>query len=269
MCTARNVRRMSIRTIAIVILNSRRRWSTREDVWTYWPFWCWLRRKPELVSERNCSGWKLQFAWPEAALPPWGGGEGFTTSSKTKPSTLNWCRWQHSGGTDDPVRVRVTISGSPMAQFGFGFGVRENCSGEPVAQIGFGVGGEQFVGCHRQFGCEFGFGWSSQWCTWPRGISQECSSTQLGFLSSMIHPLEPWELVIELVVEDQPLVHQCPFLLRLLDGGFQPLENSPRHSLNLSLVTVHEDPSHCAYLTPTACMLDTRLCTHTSRDLFS
>ena len=32
MCTARDVRRMSVRTIAIVILNSRRRWSTREDV---------------------------------------------------------------------------------------------------------------------------------------------------------------------------------------------------------------------------------------------
>ena len=33
MCTARDVRRMSFRTLAIVILNSRRRWSTREDVW--------------------------------------------------------------------------------------------------------------------------------------------------------------------------------------------------------------------------------------------
>ena len=35
MCTARDVRRMSIRTNAIVILNSRRRRSTREDVWKY------------------------------------------------------------------------------------------------------------------------------------------------------------------------------------------------------------------------------------------
>ena len=33
MSTARNVRRKSIRTVAIVILDSRRRWSTERDVW--------------------------------------------------------------------------------------------------------------------------------------------------------------------------------------------------------------------------------------------
>ena len=60
---------MSIRTIAIVILDSRRRRSTREDVWKYLPFWKrWFRRNPNW--QRNCSGWKLQLAWPEAALPP-------------------------------------------------------------------------------------------------------------------------------------------------------------------------------------------------------
>ena len=56
MCTERNVRRMSIRTLAIVILNSRRRRSTREDVWKYSPFWwCWLRRKPELAAKETAA----------------------------------------------------------------------------------------------------------------------------------------------------------------------------------------------------------------------
>ena len=106
----------------------------------------------------------------------------------------------------------------------------------------------------------------------------------------LIHPLELRELAVKLTVTlivnlivdiPQLLVRQHPLLFWLPDTGFyfqpQPLLVtllaqlvSDRELFQRSLnICRHEELSHCACLTPTACMLDTRLRTHTSQHLFS
>ena len=70
------------------------------------------------------------------------------------------------------------------------------------------------------------FSTSSPCLFWPRlSVNLTRFVIQLGFLNSMIHPLELWELVAELIVDlPQPSVRQRPSLLQVPDAGFQLLD---------------------------------------------